>query len=640
MYFRILILMFVLCITSSFVFGNDTRTVTLLNNEVCGTEGAKGEKITKMNEKISSMENMINQANLKKPIKYSGADIFKECQQYYNKEWGKIEGKDVFNWDNWKGVLLHKDIKETFERTSGHFTSLLLTSINSLCKKGKIELITKSYNKMAQAFAEIETKAILKAQECATLLVTMSKATEYEDDDFNGFRTKKSLDQSISCKSHGFITQDYPACAKTITAYDALMVTEKVGETVQGISYQMKTQENQRDATKKMAEGEHEAGMKAYEKDIRARSTAAKQRGTFSAAKLGTLMAFYKKIPDEEEISNNCRESIGGISNLRIGFYKELYYPYEVPQNILEDQYGCDNLLHDYIGASLLMNQKAKDHLKMAMVRAGVDMTAFFGKGMILDNQADDLRDSIQTVQDTSFPDVAFSQDDLLTSRCAVDPFAPGCNPDNIGQQHNFAPGNSSFGGAGSNTINLPGAQTGGEEQAIDDSDINDNKIVNPVGGIASDKITRTSMEGIVPGAGGNGGGNPSSGGGGGGLGGGGGGGSGAGVDNSRPGGGGSRGSGVAPGRIKYKSGSGVNYARGGGFNRKKKKSSNPFNNLFGKKRKGKDNKKVLSFRELASLKNKKNIFKRISRRYTIVNGSKRLLEYNIVKPNKKMPLR
>ncbi|OFZ74343.1 MAG: hypothetical protein A2451_03720 [Bdellovibrionales bacterium RIFOXYC2_FULL_39_8] len=550
----------------------------------------------------------------------------------------------------WKSISANPSTMTKAENWTGFSVSdNSITFLKANCNRNLEENESKVDNKCSSEcpdklknLQEDISAYLEKVQECAGFAVIM-KGTDY-DADYNGFKVKNSVDDAIKCESQGHITQDYPACATMVNFYDGFFVGQQIGTAVQQVDFGLKTQELQKDAMKNQQEGDYLAGLKAQEKSVRKQADLANQQGVFHGTKLATLMTMYKKIPGDDEINEKIQPHEESIKQL----YASLNDTFKVvtifggtdDKNSSESEFPSLVLAYTtFINhrGIILANTKSRDQLRMAMVKAGVDMTVALGQGALLNNQADDIADAMGTIDAASFPDLAWDQKDLLATKCAMDPTAEGCGLVGVGQQHDIAGADLTINGFGPNETGQygtdgslpvdPSAAAAGSDSSLDKvGSIVDNTKdkskgvpINPPGGLVS--------------GGGAGGGVP--GGGGGGFGG-----------AGSPGGGGDGGGGRGPASEssltvpKYSFASGgseVGFARNGGA-KSKEENKNPFSNLFGGKKDDKDSNNVMSFRELASVKEKGNIFERISRRYTIISGSKRLLEYEVVDSGKSDP--
>ncbi len=582
-------------------------------------------KVAELKKMVGTMVNNSKRKKIanEKSVKYRGFDPLIECQKYLPET---ISDWKTLTENNLERITKNETWEKAFGalKNDGNINEIVEEcNPNKLSQENKCEKCTEDLKNSFQADLN---EIIVDIQTCAGFAVIM-KGTDY-DPDYNGPKVKKSVDTVISCESSGHITQDYPACASMINFYDGFFVGQKVGTAAQSVDFGLKTQELQKQALKGQNEGDYLAGLRAQEQSVRKQAKQATQQGVFHGAKLATLMGLYSKIPIMEDVAERISEHEGKIGALHSGLTEKYNFGKEK-----SDLVPAATTLANYQD-TILKNSKARDQLKQAMVNAGVDMTVALGSAKILNNQADDIAEAMGTVESASFPDLAWDQQDLKATKCAMDPTAEGCTIAGLGDEHTLDVPDLNISGM---TPNETGRYATTDEDAYPDSPdtAKTSDYTNPIGNIVSGAKQKSTFDSIgMPGALNSGSGR-SSGGGGGGLGGSSGGGGGGG-DDEKTGGGGSTSALTAP-KYSYAQGSGgVNFSRSSGA-KAKEDNKNPFGGLFGKKDE-KNGNSVLNFRELASLEEKKNIFERISRRYKIVSGSNRLVEYEVIgneSPNK-----
>ncbi len=280
--------------------------------------------------------------------------------------------------------------------------------------------------------------------------------------------------------------------------------------------------------------------------------------------------------------------------------------------------------------ATLLMNEEARQSMKAAMIAAGLDAAGNIAKAAILNKHAGQIEDAIKDVETFAPPEFSGVYEDGLFDECTADPDSENCGVELSGQDVGFSGNSISIGGfergvlgsastdeiaaAADATRSNPSSRSGGTAP----------KIGTAIRG--ADKgggITNTAPKASL-GAGGGGGGS-------------GGGGGGAPGSVAGPGGGGAPGGAgeqQAPttgntSKISFQGGlspSSLSGGRRAAAAKKESKVANPFDKLFGKKGAGGNE---LSFRNPAAIgKGKGSVLEQISRRYTEISKTDRLLKY------------
>lgn len=278
--------------------------------------------------------------------------------------------------------------------------------------------------------------------------------------------------------------------------------------------------------------------------------------------------------------------------------------------------------------ATLIMNDKARQQMKAAMIAAGLDAAGNLAKAAILNKHADQIGDAINDVESFAPPEFTGAYEDGLFDECTADPDSENCAVSLDGQDVGFT----------GNTIQISGFDAG-VIGGGSDSDI--------AAAANTDSPTSTSRTGGTAPKIGTGISKADKGGGientaakatfgsGGGRGGGGGGGSPGSVAGPSGGGAGGGAAGEQPSgttskssKITFSGGTAPTKLTGGtrsAMAKKESKVANPFDKLFGKKASGNE----LSFRNPAAIgKGKGSILEQISRRYTEISKTDRLLKY------------
>ncbi|ATH07645.1 hypothetical protein BIY24_06715 [Halobacteriovorax marinus] len=514
---------------------------------------------------------------------------------------------------------------------------------------------------LVQSYRESLTEIVKDVARCSALYSVVSNgksARGMEYSDYNKTQSAKSFDGKLKCSSLGYETQDYKACKDATTFYDAVFVGRKAVETAQGFQYMDKSMDIQTDMAKN-AQTDATAGLKAQKEDIQTKAEMARTRAATETAAVGALWAAMEKIPDLEEITDECRVQMNHYSKTReMDNFSNAFSSYY--KKTLEDKIGLkiDNaqgvqpasvlIENEFNGAcgthvgntqtashALIQNSEAKGVIQQALIDAGMNIATMLGTAEILDKQAGRVGDAIKLVEDHNPESLAYTGEDVAVTECQVNPNSENCvsaqyergvgyHNDGIsvsGMQ--FATSDSTLptddtairntDGAGDSTDR--GSSVGGIGAPIDPVGKGSGLADDPV---AAASVAATGSNGIGAGGGGGGGGGASGGA------------SAPANGSARTGGQGANKPYVGSSKkLKYSSGGGLSFSSGSKRRvASKSKAENPFSKLFGKKNGNKNG--VLNFRGVASDVGSKNgsIFQMISKRYSAVNKDNRLQEY------------
>jgi hypothetical protein len=419
----------------------------------------------------------------------------------------------------------------------------------------------------------------------------------------------------IICKSAGISTVDFEECAKFVQNGDIMDVAQMAVNKGQELVLADKTMSAQADA---MSSGNTATGsLNAQKTSIQAQEQMMNQRAALDSGKLAMLASYYSNIPTSKDLLAKCSD------------YKS--------KAIYDENTGCETVVSHQHEFGLLMNQSAKDQMKLKLVNVGVAIGADLLAANLLGKRVGDIDGAIAKVDAFKPIDpLAPSTENLQTTFCQQNPGDVKCLTGGLQQTYDAAADNViTFGPGGTGTTysnsNPFLDSTGSANNAVAPTN---KAAITPVGsaitnvdqkgGLMDTVGAATVTKGSAPAGGGGGGGGL----GGGGSGGGGGGGAGGGAQA-----GGSTGSlAKAP---SYGGGAGSLSMMGGfGINKSKataKDDANPFGKLFAA-----DAKKSNSIdfgRSPASQKvgtKGDNLFEMISKRYVNVNSEKRLLEYEM----------
>lgn len=569
--------------------------------------------------------------------RYRGNEDFTKCMKMANITWKKLtnsSNEKQFELATWplafeKVYKLMDDKPETFRHVYGVITTDDQCNKNAelaILNLKKLEKDIKNFKEKIKKGLENDTQTLYS---CVALATSMYD-TDY-DEEYHENNEKISFDSKIKCQSFGIITKDYPACKNMLNAYDALAATEIIGKQVQNVDYMISTQKEQGKVAENAAT-DITAGLKGQRSNLKKQSEIASTQSVFHAGKLATLLGFYKKMPTKNEIVSRCmEESQTGFAKLNseiANTFGDVFTNCGFDPTEIASADHCSLVLENF---PLIANDKSKEAIKVAMAKAGVDMVKMAGMAAILDHQAGMIKDAIKDVDTFEPADLSYNQDDLLATKCMVNPSDPDCVDFNGTQTHDFLSSdiNMSGMGDGGSTGNLSGDDDPSNNSGADSTD-KVSTTLNPIGDISSDKRPDNRFTSTPPGEAVM---KPGSGGGGDGGGGGGGTASASPTSPIRENNTGNRS--VASkktddSKYRYKGGrGGISYSGGRGKKNRDKKDTNPFSKLFGKKMKPKKG-TILRYRDIASVGNKNSIWKILSKQYVSVQKRKMLLIYDI----------
>ena len=451
--------------------------------------------------------------------------------------------------------------------------------------------------------------------------------------------------KQMKCKNNGVETQDFLMCKTIMNTIDGFFLAKTGLNSIQGIRAQDKQMDAQIDLMKKQNKGEGISGKDVLEDQrdsVKQQSQMAYERFTVDAAQAATLWALYDKMPTRKKLLKECEENqqnyqsyVSALNELK-GRYPAELGSANIPADMSEITSTCSALFKKEAATSLILNDAARDAIKQAMIRAGLDAVENAAKGKILADQADKIDDAVKDWEDPEDPEFqTFEQQEMLASECLANPEAEGCIPPDGGGR--------TIGMMGSNfNMSSPDYANSGTPVDLNDAGADGNQ--NVVGGNGKKrKLLPKGFGGVVQGSGND---NGFSG-------------SNPGVGSMKKAGDGSAGGGggfsvggssltgsKAKGAVRRGKGKRSGFrnvamkTRGGRFSlgggrglkgatRKKGKKGNPFASLLGKKGR-KPASKTLNFGKKQIGGKKGSIFDMISNRYSAVAEKKRLLEYEV----------
>ncbi len=433
--------------------------------------------------------------------------------------------------------------------------------------------------------------------------------------------TVKGGNPEVRCRGMGVETLDYAACVKFVQNGEVMDAAQMMAQSGQELYYKSKAMDAQVAASNS---GNSATGaLEAMKSGVQDQKSIMEQRATMDSAKLAALSKYYSELPDASEINNRCGELTRTDSLFDV---KSL-------------QQTCVSTVNNNLFA-YLQNQKSKGQMKTRLIALGINVGGNLVMADMMGKRAGQIDGAIANVNAFKPIDpVAAPLANVQTTFCQMNPTDPQCLTGGLNRTFDTTGNNViSFGDGGtgvaynnSNPFLNNGGAPGTTNNAVSPNAANR---VGTIGGAITSASQGAGLVGVAAKADVTNGKAPGGGGGGGSAGGGGGGGGGGGAPGAgNPGGVSAAIAGKAP---TYGGGSGTLSAMGGfGINKSKataKADGNPFGKLFNKG----NNSGALNFgRSPASDKmgNKAdNIFEMISKRYTSVNGDKRLLEYELAK--------
>ncbi len=421
----------------------------------------------------------------------------------------------------------------------------------------------------------------------------------------------------ITCQGNGVPTVDYDACVKFVQNGEIMDATQTVVQAGQELYYKDKTMTKQAEVAQ--SANTATAGLEALKDTVKSQKEIMEQRTAMDSGKLAMLASYYTDMPSADEVRAKC-------SN------------YILPEGLKDQK---QELCRDVINKNdfgILSNAMTKEKMKSKLISLGVNVASDAVMAGLLSKREGDLKNAIAKVDEFKPIDpLAPQADNLQTTYCQQNPGDPKCLTGGLDRTFDMMNDNViTFGEGGSGASfnpNNPYADTT-NSNGTNSNGTTKNSITGVGSAIASAQQSGGLADPIAAGTITKGGGATGGGGGGGGSGGGaGGGGGGAPAGQGSPGGVSAAIGGKAP---AYNGGSGFSLLGGGNGLRNNKakgeKEENPFGKLFGKNA---NNNGTVNFRGIASQNvgsKGDNIFDMISKRYSTVNGEKRLIEYEAAK--------
>jgi len=425
---------------------------------------------------------------------YTGTGGFMTCQQENSKNWKLVANKQQSNevlessftsgyrnfaqikeeeinahvedinakgkdWNNKRDSFLIdiRDCKETGSPTCVDVGAKILALVSD--SEYITNKIHELLNLLGTYFDENDLQ-LTRLRTCAGL-AAMTHYVDYDKDDVGGAKSTKSFDGKILCYSDGVETQDYKACSRAVTAYNAAAIGQKGLEVVQGVIVQDNLMDKQMDLMSKTATSAADITKNAFEAQkagIEEQGKVAQQRVVFHGAKLAAMIAIHQTFPTSSEMIKTCSESgIRGdigvkirnavsssihqyIKDVGVSVQDEASWKHNIEkmdaQNKKMEKIFSDSTPNDICRAvidsgefSLLKNQPVKDTLKEIMLTAGIDMASEGLTASILNKQADRLDDAIASIDGFTPEDLPGLQPEAVLRRyCEQYPNDPKCS--------------------------------------------------------------------------------------------------------------------------------------------------------------------------------------------------------------------
>lgn len=597
---------------------------------IVSAKGAEGPYFINNNFKINKTYNIVDNNSLGKIIECSALGCAKN---YLNNDESRLLHGDMMNINSHARIKVSK-VKEHMEAVAENAREALM--------RGK-DLYEK-----------------LKA--CEVFAASTSDFEHYKDEHYNNKNEKVSYDKKLTCYSVGVQTQDYPACAAGIVAYDSIFTARIVMDEAQKLDYMGHTMDAQSKMTQSIG-GDVTAALKLQKESLKKQAQMQGQKAAAETAALAVLLGYRKSMPTRESLIKDCSNiaKADSFENLhtyysdytkkimdKLKVYHERNYivlvdskntdndtktkifsnsdcggsdiSYVAPNitwddtvlqltnnNELKQKHLDDpekvknNACEEYVlmgRNSLAVNEEARDGMKQAAIQVGVQIAAYAGKASLLNKQAGKIGSAISQVDAFQPVGVSFDSGVASVTDCFKNPEAEGCKVNNDGTIDFYDGSIDLSGGGGAATISGGSGDDSSARESDSDTGANGDNINIPIGSVIA-SVNKAKGDFESSPAGALGMKKTGAGGGGGG--------GGGGAGSVAPPGGGSGSRGGGGGGSRYRgSKSKVSYSAGGGSlryssgsrGRKKSKSSNPFSKLFGKK-KGKGG--VLNFRGTAS---------------------------------------
>lgn len=476
-------------------------------------------------------------------------------------------------------------------------------------------------------------RAVKKVTACAQLAAAYGENLEAgrdEDEPYYDPSKLTSMDGRITCKLSGLETIDYDECASLVLAHNGAELGQVANTTFQQYEAQSLNSKQQQELMNlDGSENVTTAALKAQKDGLAAQQDMAEQRRALQTTRLALIGTLSYKIPtsneyfeDEqlctrpvqsalEKISTTIKDFMGGASD---------------PTTLCKDNFRTEKF-------GFFRNAEAKRIGNVIAAEAGVDVAAETMAVSQLGKQKSMISSAIGKIEgmDTlELPEDFYTNEDAYMQFCTINPTHAECQS-SYGSTVNVPTfGDYNVGGFGTNqayqesssdtTAATTAASTADPVAANVDTStaVTKGEAGGGLKGNFGPGATVTEGGQIAQGAGG-GGSSPGGGGGGGG--------SSAGDAGAQPAGttaasGGTEG-------LSYVGGSGPSFVGGRGIASKKSssKSSNPFENMFGKS-KNRDLSSLNYNGNTAIGSKTDNLFQRISSAYDKANNSGNLLKY------------
>jgi uncharacterized membrane protein YgcG len=475
--------------------------------------------------------------------------------------------------------------------------------------------------------------------DAAAYMINVGFERDWDSDAIKSVGANRNQNQAAGsnnygCKSLGIETVDYEPCVKFQNNSQNIEIAKAGVQQVGNVWLQAKSLETLTEASKDMQQGNSAtAAQKGLLAGTENQKKLVETTAVMDTAKAAYYANMYNDMPTISTLEDRCKGWDPSNAQME-GLLSE-----QQKENLR--QRVCNVITKATSGFKIgfLENGQARENMKAALVKAGLDVLNDALMAKLLADRAKDIKNSIANIDSFKPIDpIAPQQDDALMAFCQVQANAndPKCILPELGRTTDLMNDNViNFGSTGAGTSYKDKSTnpfTGDTSKAVGGTA---NRVIGGVGSSIANNQEKSGIENPAAAASIKSGGGPAPGGAAGGGSAGGGGGGGGGSSGGGPGGPGSP-TMAAITKAKYDGGAGFSILGGSGLNGKSKSGgkddSNPFGKLFNK---GDKSGNVLNFRDLASQKlgsKSDNIFEMISRKYGEVNNEKRLLEYEMSK--------
>lgn len=656
--------------------GKEIPKVKVINEDVVKcTAQLDGYKISFDGEKFSTKQQG-EKVSKKTTIQYEyrGSEAFQKCQTMTKEKWGDLVFKNASDIENSFYNQGWKEAKEEAMRLIGE----KIKAVEEASEKCVGDSTPKNQENLRTALRTLANQITASQGELQTLAIELDKCigtvpamdyVKYNDNNLitgnaknMGVLEAKTSDGKIECSTTGVEVQDYPACKDIVNAYDGAIVGETVMGVVQTYQTNLNVNENLYDYNKDPTNPK--AALSAQLNSTKNERVISDTRTGFYTAKMAAMAGLITAIPNYDDLLKKCEDKFGTShqtkisveANLKGGnpdksfvatLEKELQNIVKVGQFNLTsgeevyNKYGnerdagfCGNAIYQ-TEFNLIQNQRAKDAAIEAAMQAGVDMTKYGLSSVLLRDQEKRIKNAMKDIDDYAPKDYEVKLKDEKVKYCQKYPNADGCrytahNP----YESSLADNTITLQGSGANETGLDVDNEDGSYGA--DNIASGSQAVNPFGDAVIAASESSDYESPPPAPGSlkpitDGGGKGGEGGGGGGS-------SNVPSGDNNKGSSNPAGGNYKPQVVNYSAGGATVGYSGGRVRQTTEKTKNPLEGLLNKAGPEDNNNTISTFRNPASGLgvSTDDLFQKLSKRYSVVVGQKRLIEYDIIDKNTK----